>query len=135
MLYIERRQTLYKSNYTGFLRTSNNGRVEMEAYVLRYIGNQTLTFFRLIGFLRLFHNMFEKDKKISLFFSDLESAISNQDVFKKLTKNYIYLDSTDECGITISPRIMEDFGRDILETVRRICSKHGMPDPTNDLNQ
>ena len=31
-----RRQTLYKSNYTGFLRALGNGRVEVEAYVSRF---------------------------------------------------------------------------------------------------
>lgn len=80
--------------------------------------------------------MIKKELEIQLFFSDLESTISNSNIYTILVNKYVYTDSRDESAITVSSKeIMRDLGSDVFEIVRSVCLKHGMPDPTNDLNQ
>lgn len=78
--------------------------------------------------------MMKKERDISLFFNDLETAINNPDLYTTLTSRYVYTDPDDECGITVSStNLMRDFGDDIFEAVRRVCLKHGMLAPKNDI--
>ena len=68
------------------------------------------------------------------FYADLESELDSLETYRRLTRDYIKLDSQDESGATIrSSAIFDDFGIDVYIKLRTACLNNHLPDPNNDL--